>query len=66
MASLKFSKKLNSLPGTLAPDTVYLVKTGTTVTMYITDSAGTTATPVGGGGSTVGIEPFLLLGVQSG
>lgn len=65
-SKMKFSKVLNSLPSTLTPNTVYLVKPAgaTSITMHVSNAAGTAAHPVRGTGAE--IEPFLLLGVQSG
>lgn len=63
MADLKFEKRLNSLPATLTADTVYLVKSGDTVEMFISDSTGTEAHKVG---AEENIEPFLLMGMNNG
>lgn len=68
MAVLKFSKTVDSLPASLQPDTVYLVKSGASVTMYVTDSTGSTAHQVGAptqGSAEDSIDPFLLMGVSS-
>lgn len=63
MATIKFSK-VASLPATPVADTMYLVKNGTgSAKIYVTDSSGV-ATPVMG--AVPEIEPFLLLGVNSG
>jgi hypothetical protein len=40
MASVKFYKSLNSLPGTLAADGIYFVKTGLGFSLYATDVSG--------------------------
>lgn len=63
MANLKVEKRLNSLPTTLAANTMYLIKSGDTVSMYVTDNTGTEAHKVG---SEEPIEPFLLMGINDG
>ena len=61
--SIKFSK-VNSLPSTLAPNTMYMVAVGSSVKLYVSNDSGTKALPVLG--ATPEIEPFLLLGANSG
>lgn len=67
--ALKFSKVLDSLPATLQPDTVYLLKSGSNVEMHISDSTGSNTYQVAGaaqqGSSEDSIDPFLLMGVSS-
>lgn len=63
-AAIKFQKKLNSLPGTLQPDTMYMVSDGSKVRIYISDSTGTKAEPVVG--AVEGIDPMFFMGVTSG
>jgi hypothetical protein len=43
MAVLKVEKVVSALPGTLAPDTIYLVRVGTGFDLYSTDSTGAIA-----------------------
>ncbi len=62
MATIKFSK-VASLPGTPVANTMYLVKNGSSVKIYVTDSAGAVMPVIG---NTPEIEPFLLLGVNCG
>jgi len=64
MTTLKFEKRLNNLPGTLAADTMYMVKKGSNIEMYVSDSTGTVASPVVAPNSS-GIHPFLLLGANN-
>lgn len=63
MADFKFEKRLDSLPATLTANTMYLIKSGDTVEMYLSDNAGTQAYKVG---SEESIEPFLLMGMNNG
>lgn len=64
MATLKFQKNLNSLPGTLQADTIYFVSDGNKTRMYISDATGTKAQPVVG--AIEGIDPLFFMGVTSG
>jgi hypothetical protein len=43
MAVIKFSKVVSSLPGTLDPNTAYLVRVGSGFDLYVTDSTGSVA-----------------------
>lgn len=43
MATLKVSKVLSSLPGTLVANMIYLVRVGTGLDIYVVDSTGTIA-----------------------
>lgn len=61
MADLKIEKR-TSLPSTPAPDTMYLIKEGSTLKIYVTDDAGVPLQAAGGGGGDE-IDPFLLMGV---
>lgn len=60
MATLKFSK-VNVLPGSLVSNTVYLVKNGNSIDMFVSDSTGTSALPVG----EQSPHPFLFLAAIS-
>jgi hypothetical protein len=51
MPVLRFAKVVGTLPSTLTPDTLYLVRVGDGVEAYCTDATGSIAYPVGGGGS---------------
>lgn len=64
MATLRIEKVDGSLPGTLAPDTLYFVKSGSNVNTYISDSTGASAYPVtpSAGAAVVELHPFLLMG----
>lgn len=62
MSEVKFSKKLDELPETLAPNTMYFIKKGKKVLTYLTNSQGTEAHQIGGSSGN-SIEPFLLMGV---
>ena len=62
MSTVKFSKRIDALPTTLTPNTLYFIKKGNRVQTYMSDSQGTEALPVGGS-SEQSIEPFLLMGV---
>ena len=64
MSTLKIEKCANTLPMTLSANTLYFVKVGNGIDVYVSDSDGTTALPVNGGGSD--LEPFLTLGVGHG
>jgi hypothetical protein len=46
MATLRFAKVVSNLPGTLAPDTLYLVRTGSGFDLYVSDATGSIAYPV--------------------
>jgi len=46
MATLRFAKVVASLPATLAPDTLYLVRTGAGFDLYVSDATGSIAYPV--------------------
>lgn len=46
MATLRFSKVVSSLPVTLDPDTLYLVRTGAGFDLYVSDATGSIAYPV--------------------
>lgn len=46
MATVRFSKVVSTLPGTLAPDTIYLVRTGAGFSLYCSDATGSIAYPV--------------------
>jgi hypothetical protein len=46
MATLRFQKVVGSLPGTLDPDTLYLVRTGAGFDLYVSDATGSIAYPV--------------------
>jgi hypothetical protein len=46
MATLRFAKVVSSLPVTLAPDTLYLVRTGAGFDLYVSDTTGSIAYPV--------------------
>lgn len=48
MADLIARKEVASLPGTLAPDTLYFVRTGAGFDLYLTDNTGTTAHKLNG------------------
>lgn len=63
MSTLRIEKVDTSLPGTLTPDTLYLVKVGSIVNAYITDSTGSNALPFAvGSAPSSDIHPFLLMG----
>lgn len=63
MATIKFAK-VASLPVTPAANTMYLVQNGAaTAKIYVTDGSGVPMSVVG---AAPEIEPFLLLGVNSG
>ena len=62
MATIKFAK-VASLPGVPAANTMYMVQKGASVKIYVTDASGTLCPVLG---ATPEIEPFLLLGVNSG
>lgn len=64
MANLRIEKVDTSLPGTLTPNTMYLVKVGSVVNAYFTDSTGVTAYPVAAGAAPASneVHPFLLMG----
>ena len=64
MATLRIEKVDGSLPGTLSPDTLYFVKNGSSVSVYISDSTGSSAFAAGGTAEEV-IHPFLLLGASN-
>ena len=54
MANFQASKVVSALPGTLAADTVYIVRTGAGFDIYVSDNTGSIAhalnqTPSGGG-----------------
>lgn len=57
MATLKVSKLVDNLPGTLAGNHVYLVKKGESVEMFLTDNTGTTAYQI----NEPPPHPFLFL-----
>jgi hypothetical protein len=68
MATLSF-RVVNALPGVLTPHTMYLVKSGSNVKIYVSNEDGTQALEAtgGSGGGTVvedGIDAFLLMGVS--
>lgn len=66
MATLRIEKVDGSLPGTLSPDTLYFVKNGSSVSVYISDSTGSSAFAAGGTGTAEeAIHPFLLLGASN-
>jgi hypothetical protein len=46
MATLRFAKVVASLPETLTPDTLYLVRTGAGFDLYVSDATGSIAYPV--------------------
>jgi len=46
MATLRFSKVVAGLPGTLTPDTLYLVRAGAGFDLYVSDATGSIAYPV--------------------
>jgi hypothetical protein len=46
MATLRFSKVVSSLPGTLTPNTLYLVRAGAGFDLYLSDATGSIAYPV--------------------
>jgi hypothetical protein len=46
MATLRFQKVVGSLPETLDPDTLYLVRTGAGFELYMSDATGSIAYPV--------------------
>lgn len=43
MAKIKISKVISTLPGTLVPNTIYLVRTGVGFDIHVVDSTGSTA-----------------------
>jgi hypothetical protein len=59
MAELKF-RKVNALPVTLEPDTVYFVKSGNTVAIHVSNNDGTAALAVASGEQD--IHPFMTMG----
>lgn len=61
MATLKISKLVNSLPVTLVSNTVYLVKKGEAVEMFVTDSTATNAYQV----NEQPPHPFMFLAAIS-
>lgn len=46
MGTIRFAKVVSSLPGTLDPDTLYLVRVGTGFDLYASDATGSIAYPV--------------------
>jgi hypothetical protein len=46
MATLRFAKVVSSLPATLTPNTLYLVRTGAGFDLYVSDATGSIAYPV--------------------
>lgn len=65
MATLRIEKVDGSLPGVLTPDTLYFVKIGSAITVYISDSTGSSAYATSSGASDAGeLHPFLLMGVS--
>lgn len=59
MSELKF-RKVNALPVTLEPDTVYFVKNGSSLEIQVSNNTGTAALKVTSGEED--IHPFLLMG----
>lgn len=53
MALLKVYKEIASLPATLQPDAIYLVRVGAGYDMYVTDTTGSIAYSSNGGGGAV-------------
>lgn len=64
MATLKIHKVLSSLPGTLDPNSVYFVRVGSGIDVYVTDTTGLIAykhnDTTGGGGTD---NSFKLAGL---
>lgn len=51
MAAIRFAKVVASLPGKLAPDTLYMVRVGDGFDLYVSDATGSIAYPINAGGS---------------
>jgi hypothetical protein len=49
MPMMRFEKVVGSLPATLTPDTLYMVRTGAGFDLYVSDATGSIAHPVNGG-----------------
>ena len=64
MSTLRI-EKVNSLPGALTANTLYFVRSGTTVEQWISDETGGSAFKVTDT-TKPQIHPFLLLGVNNG
>lgn len=63
MATLRIEKVDDILPGVLTPDTLYFVKVGSSISIYISDSTGTSAFAAGSSGVAESeLHPFLLMG----
>lgn len=62
-STLRIEKLLDALPSQLTGNTLYMVKVGSVVNLYITDKDGLVAYTAGGGGATDEIDQFLLMGV---
>ena len=58
---------LATLPSTMAANSLYFIKNGTSVDTYLSDATGATATKVStGGGGSNSIDSFLLMGASNG
>ena len=53
MSTIRFAKVVGSLPATLQPNTMYLVRTGTGFDLYCSDATGSIAHPINGGSGSI-------------
>lgn len=60
---IRFYKAVASLPGTLTPDTLYMVRTGAGFDLYCSDSTGSVAHALNGGGGAVDPAAVLTAGL---
>lgn len=68
MANLRIEKRNNSLPAVLTPNTLYIIKTGFTVSLYVSDETGTNAytTDTVAGSTDNAPHAFLTMGAIDG